>query len=291
MLESMYDGETSIRLYFNDITGSTPLSREREIELSARIMAGDMEARNELAQANLRFVVDVAKRYQNRGLSLPDLISAGNLGLLTAAERFDGTRGFKFISYAVWWIRQSILQTVADQARTVRLPLNKIGQLRQISEAARKLSQVGKEEPNTDDIAEELDLPARDVVGALLSARSVRSLDETFDAQDDRNLLDILPDLAHAPDSQVLGESVRKQIDELLNNLDRREKYIVLRYFGLDGDQPLTLDQIGSQLGVTRERIRQLKERALSRLRQASCYPPSLCEPELDPEGDDLFDA
>ena len=285
MLESMNDGETAIRLYFSDITDSTPLSREREIELSTRIQAGDMEARNELAQANLRFVIDVAKRYQNRGLSLPDLISAGNLGLRTAAERFDGTRGFKFISYAVWWIRQSILQTVADQARTVRLPLNKIGQLRQITEAVRKLGQGGTGEPNTDDIAEELDLPARDVVGALLSARSVRSLDEVFDSQDDRNLLDTLPDLAHAPDSQVLGASVRGQIDEILEHLDGREKYVVLRYFGLDGDQPLTLDQIGKQLGVTRERIRQIKERALRRLRQSSCYPPS----QLDLDKDDFF--
>ena len=280
MLESMNDGETAIRLYFSDITDSTPLSREREIELSTRIQAGDMEARNELAQANLRFVIDVAKRYQNRGLSLPDLISAGNLGLLTAAERFDGTRGFKFISYAVWWIRQSILQTVADQARTVRLPLNKIGQLRQITEAVHKLGQGGTGEPNTDDIAEELDLPARDVVGALLSARSVRSLDEVFDSQNDRNLLDTLPDLARAPDSQVLGASVRGQVDEILEHLDGREKYVVLRYFGLDGDQPLTLEQIGNQLGVTRERIRQIKERALRRLRQSSCYPPS--QPDLD---------
>jgi len=285
MLESVNDGETAIRLYFSDITDSAPLSREREIELSTRIQAGDIEARNELAQANLRFVIDVAKRYQNRGLSLPDLISAGNLGLLTAAERFDGTRGVKFISYAVWWIRQSILQTVADQARTVRLPLNKIGQLRQITEAVHKLGQGGTGEPNTDDIAEELDLPARDVVGALLSARSVSSLDEVFDSQDDRNLLDTLPDLAHAPDSQVLGASVRGQIDEILENLDGREKYVVLRYFGLDGDQPLTLDQIGNLLGVTRERIRQIKERALRQLRQSSCYPPS----QLDLDKDDFF--
>ena len=285
MLESMNDGETAIRLYFSDITDSTPLSREREIELSTRIQAGDMEARNELAQANLRFVIDVAKRYQNRGLSLPDLISAGNLGLLTAAERFDGTRGFKFISYAVWWIRQSILQTVADQARTVRLPLNKIGQLRQITEAVRKLGQGGTGEPNTDDIAEELDLPARDVVGALLSAIPVRSRDEAFDSQNDRNLLDTLPDLAHAPDSQVQGASVRGQIDEILENLEGRDKYVVLRYFGLDGAQPLTLVQIGNQLGVTRERIRQIKERALRRLRQSSCYPPS--QPDLD--NDDFF--
>ena len=270
MLGSTYDGESAIRLYFSDITDSTPLSREREIELAARITEGDMEARNELVQANLRFVIDVAKRYQNRGLSLPDLISAGNLGLLTAAERFDGERGFKFISYAVWWIRQSILQSVADQSRTIRLPLNKISQLREISETARRLGQGQKSEPNADDIAEELDVPTHHVTHTLLSARSVRSLDETFD--DDRNLLDTLADMALAPDSQIVGESVRAQVDEILSNLDGREKYIILRYFGLDGNEPLTLAQIGSQLGVTRERIRQIKERALSHLRQPSCY-------------------
>ena len=169
MLDSMYDGDNAIRLYFSDITDSRPLSREKEVELSERINSGDMEARNELVQANLRFVIQVAKNYQNRGLSLPDLISAGNLGLLTAAERFDGTRGFKFISYAVWWIRQSILQAVADQARTVRLPLNKLSQLREISEAARRLGQGREVEPNVEDIAEELDLPAQDVVNTMLT--------------------------------------------------------------------------------------------------------------------------
>ena len=267
--------KNAIRLYFSDITDSKPLSREREVELSARINKGDMEARNELVQANLRFVIDVAKNYQNRGLSLPDLISAGNLGLLTAAERFDGTRGFKFISYAVWWIRQSILQAVADQARTVRLPLNKLSQLREISEAARKLGQGRENEPNVDDIAEELEIPAQDVVNTLLSGRSVRSLDETFEKDDDRNLLDTLTDAAQSmPDSGLVGESARAQIDEILQHLDGREGYVILRYFGLDGDEPLTLDQIGDQLGVTRERIRQIKERALSRLRHPSCYPP-----------------
>ncbi len=171
MFDSMFDGENAIRLYFNDITDSKPLSREREVELSERINEGDMEARNELVQANLRFVIEVAKNYQNRGLSLPDLISAGNLGLLTAAERFDGTRGFKFISYAVWWIRQSILQAVADQARTVRLPLNKLSQLREITEAARRLGQGREAEPNVDEIADDLNLSMHDVVNTMLSAR------------------------------------------------------------------------------------------------------------------------
>ena len=276
MSDSMFDGENAIRLYFNDITDSKPLSREREVELSERINDGDMEARNELVQANLRFVIGVAKNYQNRGLSLPDLISAGNLGLLTAAERFDGTRGFKFISYAVWWIRQSILQSVADQARTVRLPLNKLSQLRQISEAARRLGQ-GREggEPNVDKIADDLDLSMHEVVNTMLSARSVRSLDASFGGEDARNLLDTIADSAQSlPDSLLDAESVRGQVDRILANLDGREEYVILRYFGLDGDEPLTLDQIGGQLGVTRERIRQIKERALSRLRQPGCYPP-----------------
>jgi RNA polymerase primary sigma factor len=242
-----------------------------------------MEARDELVHANLRFVVEVAKHYQNRGLSLPDLISAGNLGLMTAADRFDGGRGFKFISYAVWWIRQSILQSVADQARTVRLPLNKLSQLREITETARRLGQGRESEPNVDEIAAELDISTQDVVHTVLSARSIRSLDEAFDSDDDRNLLDTLADAEQgAPDSAAVDESARRQVAELLGSLDEREGYVVLRYFGLDGDEPLTLDQIGTQLGVTRERVRQIKERALSRLRGPERYPPA--PPLTDPE-------
>ena len=232
MLDSTSDGENAIRLYFSDLNDSKPLSREREVELAARIDNGDLDARNELVQANLRFVIEVAKKYQNRGLSLSDLISAGNLGLLTAAERFDGTRGFKFISYAVWWIRQSILQAVADQARTVRLPLNKLSQLREISEAARRLGQGREEEPRVDDIAEALDLPAQDVVNTILSARNVRSLDETYERDDDRNLLDTLADSTQMmPDSDLVGESARHQVDEILQHLAGRGKYVILRYF------------------------------------------------------------
>ncbi|MFC1525271.1 RNA polymerase sigma factor RpoD/SigA [Candidatus Latescibacterota bacterium] len=275
MQEPMHDGENAIQLYFNDIADSTPLSREREVELSERISKGDMEARDELVHANLRFVVEVAKHYQNRGLTLPDLISAGNLGLMTAAERFDGGRGFKFISYAVWWIRQSILQSVADQARTVRLPLNKLSQLRQITETSRRLGQGRESDPNVDEIAAELDISTRDVVHTVLSARSIRSLDESFDSDDNRNLLDTLADADQgSPDTAVVDESTRRQVSALLGSLEKREGYVVLRYFGLDGDEPLTLEQIGTQLGVTRERVRQIKERALSRLRDPECYPP-----------------
>ena len=272
MQEFSYDGENTVNLYFNDITDSQPLSREKEIELASRIDEGDMAARDELVKANLRFVIDVAKHYQKRGLSLADLISAGNLGLLTAAERFDGTKGFKFISYAVWWIRQSILQALAEHSRTVRLPLNKLSLLKDISETARRLGQGRENEPDLEEIAAELDLPAHEVTNAVLSARSVRSLDETFE-DDERNLLATLADPSQeAPDTEVLRQSARDQIECILSSLDERERFIVLRYFGLDGDEALTLDQIGELLGVTRERIRQIKERALSRLRHPSRY-------------------
>ena len=209
MKEIFSDDDTTLRLYFDDISDSRPLSREVEVELSAKIMSGDMQARDRLVQANLRFVIDVAKKYQNRGLSLPDLISAGNVGLLTAAERFDGTKGYKFISYAVWWIRQSILQTIADHARTVRLPLNKLSLLKDIAKVSRRLGQGREADPDVDEIAAELDLPAQEVMDTMLSARSVRSLDEAFEDDDERSLLSILVDnRQEAPDVDVLRASM-----------------------------------------------------------------------------------
>ena len=272
MLDTLGDRESStLRAYFDDIADSEPLSREREVELSARIKDGDMVARDELVQANLRFVIDVAKNYQNRGLSFPDLISAGNLGLMTAAERFDGTRGYKFISYAVWWIRQSILQTIAEQVRTVRLPLNKLSLLKDISKATRKLGHDSDAAPNIEEIARELDLPADVVTDAILSARPVSSLDGAFDDDEKRSLLNILPDATtKAPDSDLIHDSARHQLEEVLNSLDEREQKIIRLYFGLDGIEALTLEQIGELIGVTRERVRQIKERALGRLRQPS---------------------
>jgi RNA polymerase primary sigma factor len=273
MANALEEGELTINLYFNDITSSQPLSREREVELSIRIHDGDQAARDELVNANLRFVVDVAQQYQNRGLALADLISAGNLGLLTAAERFDGTKGYKFISYAVWWLRQSILQALAEHARTVRLPLNKLNLLREISKTARRLGQGRDGEPNADEIAEHLNLPPQEIVQALLSARSVRSLDERFDDGDDRSLLDTLPDAAqNAPDADLLDRAAQEQVHDVLGSLDERERLIIERYFGLDGQEAQTLDQIGDLLGVTRERIRQIKERAISRLRHPSRF-------------------
>ncbi len=262
--------ESLLRLYFDDIADSTPLSREREVGLSAKIHAGDMAARDELVQANLRFVIDVAKNYQGRGLSLIDLISAGNVGLMTAAERFDGTRGFKFISYAVWWIKQSILQTIANHARTVRLPMNRLSQLKDISKVSRKLGQGRETEPEIEEIAAELEVSPQEVQDTILSARPVRSLDESFEDDDERSNLNSIPDTTQkAPDSDLLVDSDHCQLEEVLVNLDAREQKIMRLYFGLDGEEALTMEQIGGLMNLTRERIRQLKERALRKLRHA----------------------
>ena len=270
-MQNLHDEESTLRLYFDDIAESTPLSREREVELAERIKNGDMRSRDEMIRANLRFVVDVAKKYQNRGLSLSDLISAGNLGLITAADRFDGTKGYKFISYAVWWIRQSILQTLAEHVRTVRLPLNKVSLLKDISKASRKLGQNREGDPDVEEIAKELDVPAEEVLETILSARSVCSLDESFTDDDERSLLNTLPDQSlEAPDADVLRESARVQLENALSTLDERELRIIRLYFGLDGNEALTLEEIGDMMNLTRERIRQLKERALGKLRHPS---------------------
>jgi len=271
--EVLNDEESALRLYFDDIADSTPLPREKEVELSTKIRAGDMEARDELVQANLRFVIDVAKNYQNRGLSLADLISAGNVGLMTAAERFDGDKGFKFISYAVWWIKQSILQTIAEHARTVRLPLNKLSLLKDISKASRKLGQGREGEPPIEEIAAELDVAPREVLDTMLSARTVRSLDESFEEDDERSLLNILTDDTQGtPDAEVMENSARAQLESVLESLDERELRIIRLYFGLGGNEALTLEQIGGLMSLTRERVRQLKERALGKLRAPGRY-------------------
>ncbi|MBT3341437.1 MAG: RNA polymerase sigma factor RpoD/SigA [Gemmatimonadetes bacterium] len=271
--EVLKDEESALRLYFDDIADSTPLSREKEVELSAKVHAGDQEARDELVQANLRFVIDVAKKYQNRGLSLSDLISAGNVGLMTAAERFDGEKGFKFISYAVWWIKQSILQTIAEHARTVRLPLNKLSLLKDISKASRKLGQGRETEPHIEEIAKELDMAPQDVLDTMLHARTVRSLDESFEEDDERSLMNILRDDNQAtPDMHVMETASRNQLEEVLESLDERELRIIRLYFGLDGNESMTLEEIGGTMNLTRERVRQLKERALGKLRHPQRY-------------------
>ncbi|MFH1568396.1 MAG: RNA polymerase sigma factor RpoD/SigA [Gemmatimonadota bacterium] len=271
--EVLNDEESTLRLYFDDIADSTPLPREKEVALSTLIRQGDMEARDELVKANLRFVIDVAKNYQNRGLSLSDLISAGNVGLMTAAERFDGDKGYKFISYAVWWIKQSILQTIAEHARTVRLPLNKLSLLKDISKVSRRLGQGREAEPDIEEIAAELDVAPEEVLDTMLSARSVRSLDETFEEDDERSLLNILSDESQGrPDTDVMEQSARSQLESVLGSLDERELRIIRLYFGLDGNEALTLEQIGGLMHLTRERVRQLKERALGKLRAPARY-------------------
>ena len=265
---SLWDMDDSLGSYLAEIANSNPLSGAEEVKLARKIKQGDERARNRLVEANLRFVVSVAKEYQNRGVPLADLISAGNMGLITAAERFDEDKGFKFISYAVWWIRQAILQTLAEQSRTVRLPLNKIGLLYKISKASRSLQQERADEPNPEEIAEQLDVPVAEIKETLMCGRSVRSLDATFKEEEEHSLLDVLPDeRQESPESQVIRGCLRGQIDSALCGLVGREAEILELYFGLDGEEPMTLDQIGVRFGLTRERVRQIKEKALHRLR------------------------
>ncbi|MFC1526897.1 RNA polymerase sigma factor RpoD/SigA [Candidatus Latescibacterota bacterium] len=271
---SFWDMDDSLGSYLGEIAASRPLSAAQEVDLARKIKRGDEDARNRLVEANLRFVVSVAKEYQNRGVPLADLISAGNMGLITAAERFDEKKGFKFISYAVWWIRQAILQTLAEQSRTVRLPLNKIGLLYKISKASRMLQQERSDDPNPEEIANELDVSVDEVKETLLCGRSVRSLDATFKEEEDHSLLDVLPDdRQESPENQVMRGCLRGQIDSALGSLMGREAQILRFYFGLDGEEPMTLDQIGARFGLTRERVRQIKEKALHRLRH-----PSRCD-------------
>ena len=251
------------------MAGSKPLPREREVELAARTKQGDLEARNELVSANLRFVIGMATHYQHWGLPLAELISAGNVGLMTAADRFDGTKGYKFITYAVWWIRQSIQKTLAEHVRTVRLPVNRLALVKNISTVSRRLEQERGEEPKVDEIAAELDLPARDILDAQLSAGATCSLDKELGEDDkDFNLRDVLADSdQESPDADVLRASATEQLETVIDRLDAREQRILRLYFGLDGDLAQTLEEIGSLFGLTRERIRQVKERALVRLR------------------------
>ena len=271
---SFWDMEDSLGSYLAEIAHSKPLSSADEVDLARKIKQGDERARNRLVEANLRFVVSVAKEYQNRGVPLADLISAGNVGLITAAERFDEKKGFKFISYAVWWIRQAILQTLADQSRTVRLPLNKIGLLYKISKASRLLQQERADDPRPEAIAEQLDVPVDEVKETLVCGRSVRSLDAAFREEEEQSLLDVLPDdRQESPENLVMRGCLRGQIDSALSGLVGRESEILRLYYGLDGEESMTLEQIGARFGLTRERVRQIKEKALHRLRH-----PSRCD-------------
>ena len=250
----------SLEKYLQEIGEVELLSTEEEIELARLIKNGDTAALEKLTKANLRFVVSVAKQYQNQGLSLGDLINEGNLGLIKAAKRFDETRGFKFISYAVWWIRQSILQALAEQSRVVRLPLNRVGALNKIGKAFSNLEQEFEREPSPEEIAEQLDMSGRHL-----------SMDAPFSQGEDNRLLDIIHnDRAPSPDHGLMEESLRKEVERALQTLSRREAEVVRLYFGLNREHPLTLEEIGEKFNLTRERVRQIKEKAIRRLRHAS---------------------
>ena len=265
------ESNRSLSQYLEEIGKYEPLHPSREVELAQAIKKGNRLAMKELVEANLRFVVSVAKDYQGQGLPLTDLINEGNMGLMKAAGRFDETRGFKFISYAVWWIRQAILQTLAEQSRTVRLPLNKVGLLYKISKASRAIRQKRADEPEPEEIAQELEVSVDEVKETLLSGRSVRSLDASFQEEEEQSLLDVLPDDSQeSPEMDVIRDCMRGQIENALSGLVNREAEIIRLYFGLKGEEPMTLDQIGSRFCLTRERVRQIKEKALLRLRHPS---------------------
>ena len=260
----------SLDKYLQEIGKEELITVEEEVELAQRIKKGDQAALEKLTRANLRFVVSVAKQYQNQGLSLPDLINEGNLGLIKAAEKFDETRGFKFISYAVWWIRQSILQALAEQSRIVRLPLNQVGSLNKINKAFSKFEQEHERKPSPEELADSLELPADKVADTLrVSGRHV-SVDAPFVDGEDNSLLDVLVnnDSPNA-DRSLIQESLAKEIHRALATLTEREADIIRLFFGI-GCQEMTLEEIGERFGLTRERVRQIKEKAIRRLRHTS---------------------
>ena len=255
--------------YLQEIGKIDLLKPEQEVELAVRIKEGDADALHQMVRANLRFVVSVAKKYQGQGLSLSDLINEGNYGLIKAAQRFDETRGFKFISYAVWWIRQAILQALAEQSRVVRLPLNRIGTISKIRKATAKLQQMHDRPPNVEELAAELDLPPQKIEDALKHQSRHVSMDAPFGEEDDNSLLDVLADEDDvSPDESLLDESLKIDIERALGTLAPREAEITRLYFGIGREHPLTLEEIGQRFNLTRERVRQIKEKALRKLRQ-----------------------
>ncbi|MFH1701019.1 MAG: sigma-70 family RNA polymerase sigma factor [Candidatus Zixiibacteriota bacterium] len=265
------DEDRSLDLYLREI-GSTPLiTAQEEVRLAQRIRKGDKTALEKLTKANLRFVVSVAKNYQNQGLSLADLINEGNIGLIKAAKRFDETRGFKFISYAVWWIRQAILQALAEQSRIVRLPLNRVGTLHKIGKVSSRLEQTFGRNPSPEEIADKLELTENEVSDTLKISNTHLSLDQPFSVSEDNSLIDILEDeYQPGPDEALLDMSLRVEIDKALDTLTPREAEVINLYFGLNAEKALTLEEIGTRFNLTRERVRQIKEKAIRRLRHAS---------------------
>ena len=261
----------SLDKYLQEIGKVDLLTPDEEVELAQRIKEGDQLALEKLTKANLRFVVSVAKQYQNQGLSLGDLINEGNLGLIKAAQRFDETRGFKFISYAVWWIRQSILQALAEQSRIVRLPLNRVGSLNKISKTFSELEQKFEREPSPDELAEVLEVTTAEVVDTMkISGRHV-SMDAPFVQGEENSLLDVLEnDSEETPDQELMNDSLRREVQRALSTLTQREADVIALYFGLNGEHSMTLEEIGEKFNLTRERVRQIKEKAIRRLRHTS---------------------
>jgi len=263
--------EGSLDQYLRDISAYPLITREDEVSLAQRIRMDDQEALDHLVRANLRFVVSVAKKYQNQGVALADLINEGNLGLIRAAHKFDETKGIKFISYAVWWIRQAILQALAEQSRIVRVPLNRAGTLHRIGKRASTLLQELGREPTHEEIAEGMDITEEEVAKTMSISQTHLSLDAPLTPGEDNRLLDYLADTVNpTPDEQTFEKALTETVEEALAGLKERESKILRLYFGLDGEEPMTLEQIGSLMGITRERVRQIKEKALSRLRHVS---------------------
>lgn len=261
----------SLEKYLHDISKVELITADEEAELSRKIKEGDQDALDKLTKANLRFVVSVAKQYQNQGLNLPDLINEGNLGLMKAAQRFDETRGFKFISYAVWWIRQSILQALAEQSRIVRLPLNKIGTINRILRAYPLLEQEYQREPKIEEIAKLLDISELEVLESIRNSPRHISMDATINVDDDNNLYDVIKsETSPTPDKELIYESLKLEINRLISILPQREADIIKLYFGLDSKHPHTLEEIGEKLDLTRERVRQIKEKAIRRLKHSA---------------------
>jgi RNA polymerase primary sigma factor len=265
-----YD-ESSLDQYLKEISAYKLLTRQEEVELAQQIRTGNEDALDKLVRSNLRFVVSVAKKYQNQGVALSDLINEGNLGLIRAAHKFDETKGIKFISYAVWWIRQAILQALAEQSRIVRVPLNRAGALHRIGKRSAMLLQELGREPTVEELADELDISEEEVRRTLSLSQTHLSLDAPLTPGEDNRLLDYLPDqFAPGPDDETYDRALLDTVAEALGTLKEREAKILRLYFGLDGHEPMTLEEIGSLLGITRERVRQIKEKALLRLRHAS---------------------
>ena len=261
----------SLDKYLQEIGKVDLITADEEVELAQRIKAGDQRALEKLTKANLRFVVSVAKQYQNQGLTLPDLINEGNLGLIKAAEKFDETRGFKFISYAVWWIRQSILQALAEQSRIVRLPLNKIGAINRINKAFAAFEQVHQREPNPDELAEMLDISENEVRESLKNTGRHISMDAPLMADEDNNMYDVLKGEENlTPEAGLIFDSLRMEIERAIATLTPREADVIRLYFGLNGKHPYTLEEIAEQFDLTRERVRQIKEKAIRRLKHTA---------------------